>query len=72
MAAAIRSAQLVSEQPEVAERLGEVPVAVLEKGKAPGSHLLSGAVIDPDDAASSSSGSLSRRSARCPASRFSS
>ena len=26
-------------------RLGEVPVAVLEKGKAPGSHLLSGAVI---------------------------
>ena len=33
--------------PETAERLGEVPVAVLEKGKAPGSHLLSGAVIDP-------------------------
>src|SRR5262249_42062503 len=27
--------------------LGEVPVAVLEKGKAPGAHLLSGAVIDP-------------------------
>ena len=34
--------------PEPAERLGEVPVAVLEKGKAPGSHLLSGAVIDPE------------------------
>ena len=33
--------------PDAAERLGEVPVAVLEKGKAPGSHLLSGAVIDP-------------------------
>ena len=30
-----------------AEALGEVPVAVLEKGKEPGSHLLSGAVLDP-------------------------
>jgi electron-transferring-flavoprotein dehydrogenase len=40
-------AQLVAEQPGLAERLGEIPVAVLEKGKAPGSHLLSGAVIDP-------------------------
>ncbi len=47
LAAAIRLGQLVEEQPEVAERLGEVPVAVLEKGKAPGSHLLSGAVINP-------------------------
>jgi electron-transferring-flavoprotein dehydrogenase len=47
LAASIRAAQLVSEQPELAERLGEVPVAVLEKGKAPGSHLLSGAVMDP-------------------------
>ena len=47
IAAAIRAAQLVSGQPELAERLGEVPVAVLEKGKAPGSQLLSGAVIDP-------------------------
>ena len=33
--------------PDVAERLGEVPVAVLEKGKQPGSHLLSGAVVNP-------------------------
>jgi len=47
LAAAIRVAQLVAESPEVAERLGEVPVAVVEKGKAPGSHLLSGAVVDP-------------------------
>ena len=47
LAAAIRLGQLVEEQPELAERLGEVPVAVLEKGKAPGSHLLSGAVINP-------------------------
>ena len=29
------------------EQLGEVPVAVLEKGKQPGSHLLSGAVVNP-------------------------
>jgi electron-transferring-flavoprotein dehydrogenase len=47
LAAAIRTAQLVAGRPELAERLGEVPVAVLEQGKAPGSHLLSGAVIDP-------------------------
>ncbi len=31
----------------MAERLGDVPLAVLEKGKQPGSHLLSGAVINP-------------------------
>src|SRR4051812_5997342 len=47
LACAIRLGQLLSEQPEMAERLGEVPVAVLEKGKQPGSHLLSGAVVDP-------------------------
>ena len=41
------SGQLLEEQPEPAERLGDVPVAVLEKGKAPGSHLLSGAVVNP-------------------------
>ena len=33
--------------PATAERLGEVPVAVVEKGKQPGSHLLSGAVMNP-------------------------
>src|SRR5919197_1423696 len=38
---------LLEEHPEVAERLGGVPVAVLEKGKQPGSHLLSGAVVNP-------------------------
>ena len=47
LAAAIRLGQLVEEQPDVAERLGDVPVALLEKGKAPGSHLLSGAVVNP-------------------------
>jgi len=47
LACAIRLGQLLEESPETAERLGEVPVAVLEKGKAPGSHLLSGAVVNP-------------------------
>ncbi|HEY6962870.1 MAG TPA: electron-transfer flavoprotein:ubiquinone oxidoreductase [Gaiellaceae bacterium] len=47
LAAAIRLGQLMEEDPQTAERLGEVPVAVLEKGKAPGSHLLSGAVVNP-------------------------
>ena len=46
LAAAIRFGQLLEEHPEEAERLGDVPVAVLEKGKAPGSHILSGAVVD--------------------------
>jgi electron-transferring-flavoprotein dehydrogenase len=47
LAAAIRLGQLMEESPETAARLGDVPVAVLEKGKAPGSHLLSGAVVNP-------------------------
>jgi electron-transferring-flavoprotein dehydrogenase len=47
LACAIRLGQLLEEHPELRERLGEVPVAVLEKGKQPGSHLLSGAVIVP-------------------------
>ena len=36
LAAAIRLGQLAAADPETAARLGEVPVAVLEKGKAPG------------------------------------
>jgi electron-transferring-flavoprotein dehydrogenase len=47
LACAIRLGQLLEESPETAERLGEVPVAIVEKGKAPGSHLLSGAVVNP-------------------------
>src|SRR5207248_2216672 len=47
LACAIRLGQLLEKHPDVAERLGDVPVAVLEKGKQPGSHLLSGAVVDP-------------------------
>jgi electron-transferring-flavoprotein dehydrogenase len=47
LACAIRLGQLLEQSPETAERLGEVPVAVVEKGKAPGSHLLSGACVNP-------------------------
>ncbi|HUZ15839.1 MAG TPA: electron-transfer flavoprotein:ubiquinone oxidoreductase [Gaiellaceae bacterium] len=47
LACAIRLGQLLEGDPETAERLGEVPVALLEKGKQPGSHLLSGAVVNP-------------------------
>jgi electron-transferring-flavoprotein dehydrogenase len=47
LAAAIRLGQLIEASPEVPERLGDVPVAVLEKGKSPGANLLSGAVVNP-------------------------
>jgi electron-transferring-flavoprotein dehydrogenase len=47
LAAAIRLGQLLEQKPELRERLGEIPIAVLEKGKAPGAHLLSGAVVNP-------------------------
>jgi electron-transferring-flavoprotein dehydrogenase len=47
LACAIRLGQLLEGAPELRDRLGEVPVAVLEKGKQPGSHLLSGAVVNP-------------------------
>ena len=47
LACAIRLGQLLEESPDVRDRLGDVPVAVLEKGKQPGSHLLSGAVMNP-------------------------
>jgi electron-transferring-flavoprotein dehydrogenase len=47
LACAIRLGQLLENAPELRERLGDVPVAVLDKGKQPGSHLLSGAVVNP-------------------------
>ena len=47
LACAIRLGQLLEDAPELRQRLGEVPVAVLDKGKQPGSHLLSGAVVNP-------------------------
>ena len=47
LAAAIRLAQLLEERPAVRERLGDIPIAVVEKGRMPGAHLLSGAVVNP-------------------------
>src|SRR3954462_2519749 len=47
LACAIRLTQLLEDAPELAESLGEVPVALVEKGKGPGSHLLSGAMMRP-------------------------
>jgi electron-transferring-flavoprotein dehydrogenase len=47
LACAIRLGQLLEADAEMRERLGDVPVAVLEKGKQAGSHLLSGAVVNP-------------------------
>ena len=47
LACAIRLGQLAEESPALAERLGEVPIAVLDKGSKPGAHLLSGAVVNP-------------------------
>src|SRR4051794_7970888 len=47
LACAIRLMQLLEDAPQLAESLGEVPVAVIEKGKNTGSHLLSGAMMNP-------------------------
>jgi electron-transferring-flavoprotein dehydrogenase len=47
LACAIRLLQLLADEPELAERLGEVPVAVVEKGKVCGAHNLSGAMMRP-------------------------
>src|SRR5215216_583065 len=47
LACAIRLTQLLAEDAALMESLGEVPVAVVEKGKGPGSHLLSGAMMKP-------------------------
>jgi electron-transferring-flavoprotein dehydrogenase len=47
LACAVRLMQLLEDEPELAEQLGEVPVAVIEKGKVAGAHLLSGANMRP-------------------------
>jgi len=47
LACANRLLQLLGEDPETMERLGEVPVAVIEKAKTCGGHSLSGAVMRP-------------------------
>jgi len=47
LACANKLMQLLENEPELLEKLGEVPVAVIEKGKVAGAHLLSGANVDP-------------------------
>ena len=47
LATANRLLQLLADDPETLERLGEVPVAVIEKAKVCGGHNLSGAVVRP-------------------------
>jgi electron-transferring-flavoprotein dehydrogenase len=47
LACANRLLQKLADEPELMERLGEVPVAVIEKGKACGAHNLSGAMMRP-------------------------
>jgi electron-transferring-flavoprotein dehydrogenase len=47
LACAVRLLQLLEDDPALMERLGEVPVAVVEKGKACGAHNLSGAMMRP-------------------------
>jgi electron-transferring-flavoprotein dehydrogenase len=47
LACANRLLQLLADDPETTERLGEVPVAVIEKAKVCGGHNLSGAVMRP-------------------------
>jgi electron-transferring-flavoprotein dehydrogenase len=47
LAGAIRLGQLLADDPATAERLGETPIAVLDKGRVAGAHLLSGAVVNP-------------------------
>jgi electron-transferring-flavoprotein dehydrogenase len=48
LACANRLLQLLADDPETMESLGEVPVAVIEKAKTCGGHNLSGAVMRPD------------------------
>src|SRR4051812_2111929 len=47
LACAIRLAQLLEGDRAVAEALGEVPVALIDKGRTVGAHQLSGAVVNP-------------------------
>src|SRR3954453_17132959 len=47
LACAIRLMQLLEGDSALAESLGEVPVALIEKGKKTGSHLMSGAMMEP-------------------------
>ena len=72
LACAIRLGQLLEEAPETAERLGDVPVAVVEKGK-PGLAPALGRRRQPARAAAAlprpADVDASRATARCPARR---
>src|SRR5207248_10883000 len=47
LACANRLLQLLGDDPDLMEKLGEVPVAIIEKAKTCGGHSLSGAVMRP-------------------------
>src|SRR6187399_1948449 len=47
LACANKLMQLLEDEQELAEKLADVPVAVIEKGNVPGAHLLSGANVEP-------------------------
>ncbi len=47
LACANRLLQLLGDDPDLMEKLGEVPVAVIEKAKTCGGHIMSGAVMRP-------------------------
>jgi electron-transferring-flavoprotein dehydrogenase len=47
LACANRLMQLLADDQSLMESLGEVPVALIEKGSRPGSHLMSGAMMHP-------------------------
>ena len=73
LACANKLMQLLEHEPELTEKLGEVPVAVIEKGKVAGAHLLSGANMKPvgdgralPRPAEGASGRSTKRSPRTP------
>jgi electron-transferring-flavoprotein dehydrogenase len=47
LACALRLSQRLADDPATMEQLGEVPIAVLEKGRSVGNHELSGAIVRP-------------------------
>jgi len=47
LATAVKLLQLLEDRPELAEKMGDVPVAVIEKGKVAGAHAMSGACMRP-------------------------
>ena len=60
LACAIRLAQLLEADPAAAERLGETPIALVDKGRTVGAHQLSGAVDRKSTRLNSSHERLSR------------